>query len=92
MRIKNEDWKNLKKDLINVLTIADQESTSFDFPISDEEDFSIFVNGQNVSPIFVKKNDLYRVEYDFTLCDTKIRTLSFSKYLDAIRIELTIKN
>lgn len=92
MKIKNEDWKNFKKDLVTVLLIAEQESSIIEFPIDDDEDFTININGQNVSPVFIKKNELYRIEYDFTLCKTKIRTLSFSKYLDAIRIELTIKN
>jgi hypothetical protein len=31
------------------------------------------------------------VEYDFTLCDTKIRTLSFSIFRDSARIEMTLK-
>ena len=37
------------------------------------------------------KEDFLKVEYDFSFCDTVIRTLSFSKYLDAVRIEITLK-
>jgi hypothetical protein len=45
-----------------------------------------------VSPVFTKKEDFLKVEYDFTFCNTIIRTLSFSKYKDASRIEVTLKD
>jgi hypothetical protein len=41
--------------------------------------------------VFTKKEDFLKIEYDFTLCKTTIRTLSFSKYFDAVRVELTLK-
>jgi hypothetical protein len=42
--------------------------------------------------VFSKKEDFLKIEYDFTLCQTIIRTLSFSKYKDAARIEITLKD
>ena len=45
-----------------------------------------------VNPIFTKKVDFLKVEYDFSFCQTKIRTLSFSKYKDSARVEITLKD
>ena len=57
-----------------------------------EEDFTILVEDCEVFPVFTKKDDYLKVEYDFTFCNTLIRTLSFSKYKDAVRIEITLKD
>jgi hypothetical protein len=40
----------------------------------------------------MKKQDTFKVDYDFTLCETKIRTLSFSIFRDSARIEMTLKS
>ena len=73
-------------------SIFEKESIKFEFPIYDEEDFTILVEDCEVSPVFTKKEDFLKVEYDFTFCNTIIRTLSFSKYKDASRIEVTLKD
>lgn len=91
MKVKNKDWIDFKRRLINIMSVVEREGSKFILPIEDEEEFSITIDGCNVLPVFVKKNDLHRVEYDFSLCNTKIRTLSFSTYLDATRIEITLK-
>ena len=44
-----------------------------------------------VNPVFTKKDDFLKVEYDFTFCETKIRTLSFSKYRNSARVEISLK-
>lgn len=92
MKIKSEDWINFKKAVISYLGTFEQESVKFDFPVEDESDFTLYVDDCVVYPVFTKKADYLRVEYDFIFCETKIRTLSFSKYIDAVRIEFTLKD
>lgn len=74
-----------------MLQVLETESTHFDLP-DEPENFEISVNGCVVHPVFSKKTEEFKVQYDFTLCDTKIRTLSFSIFKDAGRIEMTLKN
>lgn len=92
MKVKNQDWIEFKKTIIAFIRIFEKESSKFEFPFYEDEDFTMLVEECEVYPVFTKKEDYLKVEYDFTLCDTQIRTLSFSKYLDAARIELTLKD
>jgi hypothetical protein len=91
MKVKNKDWIDFKKRLISIMSVVEREGGKFTLPLEDAEEFSIIIDGCEVLPVFVKKNDLQRVEYDFSLCNTKIRTIAFSTYLDATRIEITLK-
>ena len=56
------------------------------------ENFEIFVDDCEVHPVFIRKDEFLKVEYDLTLCNTKIRTLSFSMFRDAARVEMTMKD
>lgn len=76
---------------MNMLSILEEESERFEIP-EQSDDFTIIVDGCQVNPIFQKKADFLKVEYDMTLCNTQIRVLSFSIYKDAGRIEMTLKN
>lgn len=91
MRIKNQEWKNFKKTIISFIKVFEEESMRFDYPLEDEEDFRMLVEDCVVNPVFTKKEDFLKVEYDFTFCQTKIRTLSFSKYRESARVEITLK-
>ena len=92
MKIKSPQWIEFKKTIIICIKSFERESTKFEFPIYDDEDFTILVEECEVFPVFSKKEDFLKIEYDFTLCQTIIRTLSFSKYKDAARIEITLKD
>jgi hypothetical protein len=91
MRIKSKEWICFKEKFISIISVLGDEHDIFDFP-EDPENFEIFVRDCEVHPTFLKKNDSFKVEYDFTLCDTKIRTMAFSMYKDTARIEMTLKN
>lgn len=91
MKVKNKDWIEFKKTIISFIKVFEKETTKFEFPIYEEEDFTMLVEDCEVFPVFTKKEDFLKVEYDFSFCDTVIRTLSFSKYLDAVRMEITLK-
>lgn len=91
VRIKNKEWINFKDQFLTMLTVLGDETERFEFP-EETDNFEIIVNECEVHPSFYKKNDLFKVEYDFTLCDTKIRTLSFSMFKDSARIEMTLKS
>lgn len=91
MRIKNPEWIRFKLHFLEILDILGNESEKFDLP-EEAENFELFVNECEVHPVFTKKDDFLKVEYDFTLCDTKIRTLSCSMYKSAARIEVTLKD
>jgi|APCry1669189034_1035192.scaffolds.fasta_scaffold00031_34 hypothetical protein len=91
MKIKNQEWKNFKKTIISFIKVFEEESIRFDYPLEDEEDFRMLVEDCVVNPVFTKRDDFLKVEYDFTFCQTKIRTLSFSKYRESARVEITLK-
>jgi hypothetical protein len=91
MKVKSPYWIDFKKTIISFIKVFEKETTKFEFPIYEEEDFTMLVEDCEVFPVFTKKEDFLKVEYDFSFCDTVIRTLSFSKYLDAVRIEMTLK-
>ena len=91
MKIKNKEWKIFKKTIISFIKVFEEESMRFDYPLDDEEDFRMLVEDCIVNPVFTKRDDFLKVEYDFTFCDTKIRTLSFSKYRESARVEITLK-
>ena len=91
MIIKSEEWAIFKKEIFNFLSVFESESTKLIFSPLNEYDFSLHVESCKVFPVFTKKTDFQKVEYDFTNCDTEIRTLSFSKYKDAARVEMTLK-
>lgn len=91
MKIKNKDWIDFKVKFLEMLDILGEESENFNIP-EDIENFIIYVKDCEVHPIFMKKDEFLKVEYDLTLCDTKIRTLSFSMYRGAARVEMTMKD
>lgn len=91
MIIKSEEWAAFKKEIFNFLSVFESESTKLIFSPLNEYDFSLHVQSCKVFPVFTKKPDFQKVEYDFTNCNTEIRTLSFSKYKDAARVEMTLK-
>ena len=91
MRIKNPEWLRFKQQFLDILEVLSGESEKFDLP-EDSDNFELFVNECEVHPVFTRKEDFLKVEYDFTLCDTKIRTLSCSMFRDAARIEVTLKD
>jgi len=91
MRIKNPEWLRFKQQFLDILEVLSEESEKFDLP-EDADNFELFVNECEVHPVFTRKEDFLKVEYDFTLCDTKIRTLSCSMFRDAARIEVTLKD
>jgi hypothetical protein len=91
MKIKNTEWINFKSQFIEMVEVLIGESDKFNFPI-EGDNFEVIVDGCEVHPVFTKKPDFLKVEYDFSLCNTQIRTLSCSIYKDAGRIEVTLKN
>ena len=90
MKIKNKEWVDFKERFITLLELLGDETEKFELP-EETENFEIYVRECEVIPAFTKKPDYLKVEYDFTLCDTKLRTLSFSIYKGAARIEMTLK-
>jgi hypothetical protein len=76
---------------MSLLELLGNETDKFELP-EETENFEIYVDECEVMPIFSKKQDYLKIEYDFTLCETKLRTLSFSMYKGAARIEMTLKD
>ncbi len=91
MKIKNKEWVDFKIKFIEMMEVLIDESENFIFPL-EGDNFEVLVDGCEVHPVFTKKPDFLKVEYDFSLCNTQIRTLSCSMYKDASRIEMTLKN
>jgi hypothetical protein len=91
MKIKSLEWLEFKRQLISVLSTFEEEIDKFEFPIHEEENFTIIVDGLNILPVFVKKDNSLIVEYDFNLCKTKIRKLVFSTLFNTYRVEVSLK-
>jgi len=91
MRIKSKEWISFKEKFLSILEVLSGEAEKFDLP-EESDNFELFVDNCEVLPAFTKKSDYLKVEYDFTLCTTKLRTLSFSIYKGAARIEMTLKD
>lgn len=91
MKIKNKEWVDFKLQLLSLLEVFGEESEKFDIP-DDPENFELFIDECVVHPTFIKKHEELRVQYDLSLCNTKIRTISFGIYKDAGRVEITLKN
>jgi Ca2+-dependent lipid-binding protein len=68
------------------------EYDGFDVPYAEDENFDIVVDGETVHPVFIKNQHELKVQYDFTLCNTKLRLLTFSLYKDAGRLEFMLKS
>lgn len=91
MRVKNEEWLSFKAKFMSMLEVLGDESDKFEIP-EEPDNFALFVNECEVLPVFVKKGDVLRIEYDFTLCNTRVRQLSLSLYKESMRLEMTLKN
>ena len=91
MKVKSQEWIQFKKNIIEYIKIFEGESGNFEFPIDDEEDFALLIEDCEVHPIFTKKEDFLKIEYDLTFCNTRIRLLSCSKFKESVRIEMSLK-
>lgn len=90
MKIKNKEWIDFKAKFLDMLEVLGEETEKFDIP-EEMDNFEIYVDECEVHPVFLRKDEFLKVEYDLTLCNTKIRTLSFSMYRGAARVEMTLK-
>jgi hypothetical protein len=91
MIVKSEEWAYFKKAIFYFMEVFENESKKLHFTPENDYDFTLFVDECRVYPVFTKKTDFQKVEYDFTNCEIEIRTLSFSRYKDAARVEMTLK-
>jgi hypothetical protein len=91
MKVKNKEWIVFKEKVYEAFMSMNEELDKFDIP-QDNDDFEIKIDGCSVYPTFVNKNNMARVEYDFLLCNTKLRTLAISRINDSFRIEYSLKN
>jgi hypothetical protein len=91
MLVKSEEWADFKRAIFEFMNAFHNESHKLEFSPDNDYDFSLNVMNCRVFPVFTKKVEFQKVEYDFTNCDIDIRTLSFSKYKDSARVEMTLK-
>lgn len=91
IRNNNEEWVEFKKQLTDVLKILESESEHYEF--SEEPNrFDLSVNGCPVDPLFIKKENFLKLEYDFTLCNTSIRMIGLYMYTNKnFRIDISMK-
>lgn len=91
MVIKSDEWAQFKKAIFDFMNVFEGEANKLIFDPENNYDFSLWVDNCKVFPVFTKKPELLKVEYDFTNCEIEIRTLAFSRYKDAARVEMTLK-
>jgi hypothetical protein len=90
MKIKNKIWQDFKSEILNLADFIGDEWDRFDIP-EEVDNFKIYVGDCEVFPIFTNKDDLLRVEYDLSLCETKLRTISVSTFKGETRVGITLK-
>jgi hypothetical protein len=90
MKMKSKIWQDFKIELFNLASLLDGEWDKFNIPTECDE-FKIIVSDCEVYPIFTNKDDVMRVEYDLSLCETKLRTISVSTYKGETRVGITLK-
>lgn len=91
MKVKNLEWIEFKRVVMEVLSVLQEDSEQIAIP-DDEKNLAIIVYGETISPVFIKGKDFLRIEYDLSLSQSKLRTLAFSTFKDCTRIEMTLKN
>lgn len=91
MIIKSEEWSQFKRAMFDFMKVFDEESNKLIFSDENDSDFGLWVDDCKVFPVFSKKPEYQKVEYDFTNCEIEIRTLAFSRFKDAARVEMTLK-
>ena len=95
MIVKSKDWiefKQLFHD--NCLSFFSIYKEDLFLPKGDAEDFYIYIPKLKlkVFPVFTRREDAFKVEYDFTdIEQIKIKKLSFSKFKESNRIEFILK-
>lgn len=90
-KIKTKEWLEFKTKVLDMLDTLVIESDKIFIPESPDE-FDIHIDNCIVHPVFVKKPEFLKVEYDMTLCDIEIRTLSFYLYPNLVRFDFSLKN
>jgi hypothetical protein len=90
IKIKNREWIEFKETILRMLHEISQEQDKIEIPDS-EENFSLLVNDCEVHPVFLKRQEFLKLEYDFSLCSTKIRLLSIYLYNKVLRIDFSLK-
>jgi hypothetical protein len=94
MIVKSQEWIDFKQLFYhNCLTFFNIYKEDIFLP-NDSEDFYIYLPKLKlkVFPIFSRREDFFKVEYDFAdIQDINIRKLSFSKFKEANRIEFILK-
>jgi hypothetical protein len=90
MRVKSEIWQLFKSELLTLAEVLDDEWNAFEIPI-ENDNFKIKVGDCEVFPVFTNRDGLMKVDYDLSLCETRLRTLSISTYKDETRMGITLK-
>jgi len=94
MIVKSKEWIDFKQLLYdNCLIFFDIYKEDIFLP-NDAEDFYIYLPKLKlkVFPIFSRREDFFKVEYDFTdIKEINIKKLSFSKFKESNRIEFILK-
>jgi len=94
MIVKSKEWIDFKQLLYdNCLIFFDIYKEDIFLP-NDAEDFYIYLPKLKlkVFPIFSRREDFFKVEYDFTdIKEINSKKLSFSKFKESNRIEFILK-
>ena len=91
IKIKNTEWVQFKAIVLKMLGELGSEQEKRDIP-DTPENFELYVNSCEVHPVFTRKAEYMKLEYDFSLCETKIRLLSVYMYSNVIRIDFSLKD
>jgi hypothetical protein len=94
MIVKSKEWIEFKQLFYDNCLIFSNFYKEDLFLPNDAEDFYIYIPKFKVKvfPIFSRREDFFKVEYDFSdFAELKIKKLSFSKFKECNRIEFILK-
>jgi hypothetical protein len=95
MIVKSQEWIDFKQLFYNNCLIFFDNYKEEIFLPNDADDFYIYLPKLKlkVFPIFTRREDFFKVEYDFSdIKSIKFKKISFSKFVNANRIEFILKD
>jgi len=89
-KIKNEEWIQMKEAVLAYFHDFTDEFDRIIYPDGADR-FEIYYDDCEIHPTFTKNPQFMKIEYDLSLCESKLRTLSVYLYPSVVRLEFSFK-
>lgn len=89
-KIKTQDWIQMKEAVIGYFQQFSNEFERMVIP-QNADNFEIYYDECEIHPTFTKSPQYMKIEYDLSLCESSLRTLSVYLYPSVVRLEFSMK-